>query len=65
MVGLRLTILRMEIQGAGRECMGFRPVVNVEIKTPYGHLPLVGYRDTSMPLKGHGEKAVEAVFTSN
>ena len=58
-IGLGLTILRMEINCARGKGMRVRPIVNIEVERVDRLLAFIGYCDARMLGERHGEKAVE------
>src|SRR5580700_1838223 len=58
-IGLRLAKLRVKVQSLGRERMGVRAVVKIEIEGVDHLLAFVGNRDVGVLLKGHGEERVQ------
>ena len=65
MIGLGLTILRMEIEGVGRKRVRIGLVVDVVIERIDRLLALVGHGDAGMSGERHGEEAVEALDASH
>src|SRR5882757_3344044 len=64
-VGLRLTKLRVEVQRPWRKGRGFHAVFDVVVERLHSSLAFIGHGDAGMPLKGHGEKAVQVLNASH